>query len=130
MATKLSAAEFADALENMFNEYKREVNEGMNKAVDETGDELIDAIRRDARRRTGKYAKTPAKKDFPLGLGRKKIVIHFKKPGWRLAHLLNNPHRTRSGKTVPGDGHITKNAEIAGKSFEVKVKAVIERAGS
>lgn len=45
---------------------------------------------------------------------------------YRLAHLLNNGHALRNGGRVPGDKHVTKNAEIAIAEYEKEVKEAIK----
>jgi hypothetical protein len=124
MAVKLSAQEFEAALAGIFDGYSKEITEKVNAAAVQTGDELIQAIRSDAPRRTGKYAKTPAKTIKPGILGAKVVIVHFKSPGYRLAHLLEKGHGgVIAARAYP---HIEKNVAKAGEGFEVKVKAAIE----
>lgn len=90
-----------------YSEYTGEICEQASEITKQTGKEMVNAIKEDSPKKTGKYrdgwvAEVQRGKDYTKIVGKNK-----KKP--KLTHLLQNGHAKVNGGRVPGVDHISKN---------------------
>lgn len=120
--------ELADGIASELKNYSEEVTYAVKDVVWDVTDRLVGRTKQDARqgRRKGKYRKSISSKTLFENKHKLVEVWYVKKPEYRLAHLLNNGHKTKNGKFVAGDNHITKNEKIAIKELEEGIERAIK----
>lgn len=123
-----SVDSLADAISNELKGYSEEITIAMKEITWDVTDRLVGRTKADAPtgRRKGKYKRAISSKTLFESEHKLIEVWYVKKPHYRLAHLLNNGHKTRSKGYVKGDNHITKNEEIAVKEFETMMEDAIK----
>lgn len=127
--SNIQIGELAETIARNLTAYSKEVAEGVKEAVDETADELLNNTRADAPEESGKYKKAMRIKTAYESATEKRKVWYVAAPRHTLAHLLEDPHKTRSGGTTRAFPHIRKNAEKATKDFTQRVEEVIKNNG-
>lgn len=80
--------------------YTEEVEEALDKAIKETARKGVRRLRELAPKKRGDYAKSMASKRTIKGQ-----VLHAKSPHYRLTHLTERGHRTKSGKMTRAKPH-------------------------
>ena len=115
---------------SQLNSYSESIANGVQEAAVLTAEEMVQRTkqRQTTKYSRGKYARAIAHREGERTIHRRSQIWYVKKPHYRLAHLLNNGHRTRSGGTVRGDMHVTRAAEEAKVNFERRVEEVIRNA--
>lgn len=118
----------ADGIAKELENYSEEVTYAVKDVVWDVTDRLVGRTKQDAKvgRRKGKYKKSISSKTLFENKHKLVEVWYVKKPEYRLAHLLNNGHRIKDGKFIPGDNHITKNEKIAIKELEEGIERAIK----
>lgn len=140
---KTSIGELSDAIKEQLTVYSKEITDGIKKAVDDTSEDLLKNIRKDAPVRTGEYKKALTVKTMYEDAFEKRNRWSGGKE-YPLTHLLEDGHKifkgvakgeknqvqvhTRGG-TVRAFPHIRKNEETARKEFDRKVDEIIKNAG-
>lgn len=120
--------ELSTAISSGLKNWSKDVEIKVKKAVDDTMKTLVDNTKRDAPVDTGDYKKAIASKVTMSKGGEYQKTWYVKPPHYRLTHLLEHGHAKRGGGWVESRAHIGKNAEIARRDFEQKVKEAIENA--
>ena len=108
-------------------EYTEDVTAGIEQAVDEESKALVDAIRADAPKKTGEYAKGWTRKKVGSA-GEVQYVIYNKSKPW-LAHLLENGHAKRGGGRVAGKPHIRPNYRRTEEQLTARIRGIIRNGG-
>ena len=131
MSVKVGSIE--DSVKAIMLQYAEDVKVGVEKAAKETAKDTADTLRTTSPKRTGKYAKSW---DFKKTEKANSGYTVYNKEHYRLTHLLENGHATRSGgRTKPKEGklsfvapreHIRDAEEKAEKEFTSKVEEVIK----
>ncbi len=133
MNDSISIDELASELARTLGKYTEEVGTQVKVATDEVMSTLVKDTKRDAPKRTGRYRKYIAKKTLFEDKYEKRVVWYVKKPHYRLAHLLENPHNiVRNGVVIGRSApypHIRQNEEKANKAFEEKLEEILNNAG-
>lgn len=126
--SKCNLNNLADTLYKELKNYSEDVTESVKKITEEVAVDLVKRTKEDAKigRRRGKYKKAIASKTKYENKHKKIKVWYVKQPEHRLAHLLNNGHKSKDGGFVKGDNHITKNEKIAIKELETKIERVVK----
>lgn len=126
--SKCNLNNLADTIYKELKNYSEDVTESVKKITEEVASDLVKRTKEDAKigRRKGKYKKAISSKTKYENKYKKIKVWYVKQPEHRLAHLLNNGHRTKNGGFVKGDNHITKNEKIAVKELESKIEEVVK----
>jgi hypothetical protein len=124
---KIDVDHLQSEMDKILKEYSGEVIGGIKVSAEEAGKEAVKHLRKTSPKRKkggGAYAKSwKLVKSFNrLGIG---SVTVFNEKHWRLTHLLENGHYSRSGKWVSAQPHIAPAEEMAIKSFEEKVKEFV-----
>lgn len=119
----------AAELANTLSAYTGEIAEEVKEAVDTTAQELLDNIRADAPKRTGKYRKAMAVKTVSENTYERKKLWYVKSPHYRLQHLLERGHTLRNGGRSRAYPHIAKNEEKARVAFEERVERIVKNGG-
>jgi len=122
--------QLASTIQEGLNLYSKAILDGVDEAAKTAVDEMVQSTKQRPTkdyRATGKYARCHASQVGENSLTAKSRIWYVKDPQFRLTHLLNNGHRTRSGGHVSGDGHVTNAAEQAMSRFEDLVRGVIQR---
>lgn len=125
----ISVDKLAAELENTLSAYTGEIAEEVKEAVDTTAQELLDNIRADAPKRTGKYRKAMAVKTVSENTYERKKLWYVKSPHYRLQHLLERGHTLRNGGRSRAYPHIAKNEEKARVAFEERVERIVKNGG-
>ena len=121
--------QLATTLSTQLTKWNKNVEENIKKAVDDTMKQLVADTKRDAPVRTGKYKESISSKVTIKKNGEYQKTWYVKAPRYRLTHVLEKGHKKRgSSETVDPRLHIGKNAEIAKRDFETKVKEAINNA--
>jgi len=108
-------------------EYTEDVSAAIEKEVDVQSRELVKAIRTDAPKKTGEYAKGWTRKKLRDSGQTAYVVYNKAKPG--LAHLLEHGHAKRGGGRVAGRPHIRPNTERTEKQLVDRIRAIIRSGG-
>lgn len=125
----ISVDKLAAELANALSAYTGEIAEEVKEAVDTTAKELLDNIRADAPKRTGKYRKAMAVKTVSENTYEKKKLWYVKSPHYHLQHLLERGHALRNGGRSRAYPHIAKNEEKARVAFEERVERIVKNGG-
>lgn len=125
----ISVDKLAAELANTLSTYTGEIAEEVKEAVDTTAQELLDNIRTDAPKRTGKYRKAMAVKTVSENTYERKKLWYVKSPHYRLQHLLERGHALRNGGRSRAYPHIEKNEEKARVAFEERVERIVKNGG-
>lgn len=125
----ISVDKLAAELANTLSAYTGEIAEEVKEAVDTTAQELLDNIRADAPKRTGKYKKAMAVKTVSENTYERKKLWYVKSPHYRLQHLLERGHTLRNGGRSRAYPHIAKNEEKARVAFEERVERIVKNGG-
>lgn len=95
--------------------------------------DLVDRTKRDApvnTRSHGKhYRDQIASKTLKSRSHEKSYLWYVNGDKYRLAHLLNSGHQKRNGGRVPGDNHVTRNAEQVIAEYERGIEEAIRNGG-
>lgn len=133
MSGSINISDLTDEIGDVLLSYSKNITETLNEEGEKSIKELVKRTKKDApenKNSKGKHYKRQIGYSVEQGsTANKTYIMHVKGPKYRLAHLLNDGHLTRNGKRVPGDEHITKNAETVLAQYEESVKEAIERAG-
>ncbi len=130
MASGIQIGQLAEAIQKNLKAYSEEITEGIKAAVDDVSEELLQNTRADAPEDSGKYKKAISIKTAFESPTERRKRWYVKAPRHTLSHLLENPHKTRSGGTTRAFPHIKKHEEKAVKDFESKVEGVIKGIGN
>ena len=128
MAKKVPLDKLSDEIENILDDYKNDINQGVRDAVVSVTKAGAKAVKAEARSKfkshTGLYAKgwtyKVERKDKLTTQG---VIYNKDIPG--LPHLLENGHAKRGGGRVPGRQHIKPVEDLIVKEFEAKVVRAI-----
>ncbi len=126
---KIQIGQLSEAISKELTLYSEAITEGIKEAVDEVAEELLQNTRADAPKSSGKYKKAISVKTAYESPTERRKRWYVKAPRHTLSHLLENPHKTRSGGRTRAFPHIKQNEEKAIRNFESKVKEVIENGG-
>lgn len=113
-------------ISNELSKYTREKAEEVKKIVDDVSTNLLNNIKNDTPKRTGKYKKAMVLKTAYESLYDKRVIWHVKNPHYRLTHLLEFGHAKRNGGRVKAHPHIKNNEEKAIKELADKVERLFE----
>ena len=121
--------QLATTLSTNLTKWSKNVEENVRKAVDDTMKQLVADTKRDAPVRTGDYKNSISSKVTIKKNGEYQKTWYVKAPKYRLTHVLEKGHKKRGGNgNVSPRLHIEKNAEVAKRDFENKVKEAINNA--
>lgn len=130
MSATIKIDSLSSQLEEILKDYGSEVNTKLEKETKKVMKTLVENTKRDApvsELTSGThYRDSIARKTLTSDSNKKSEMWYVKAPNYRIAHLLNDGHATKNGGRVDGDDHITKNADIAIKDYEEKVKGIID----
>lgn len=128
--SNITIDQLGSAITAQLDTFAGDVREAVRKAVDESMTEMVKETKSTAQVRTGRYKRTIAattKDDTTMTYSK---VWHAKRPGYQVAHLLNNGHRFRDGGSYGGSQHVTNAANRAFETFQRKLGEGIRNAGS
>lgn len=100
MSNKIEVSALSGAIADALKLYSVEVSESTKGAIDEVAKELVDDLRNNSPKNTGKYAKNWTKK------GKSGQWIIYNKDRYRVAHLLEKGYTMRNGRRISGRKHI------------------------
>ncbi|MBQ3428039.1 MAG: hypothetical protein IJH37_13010 [Clostridia bacterium] len=125
MAQTVKIEGLAAAVDDILAVYGTAVTDGIKRAVDDVAKEMSENIKRDAPERTGRYKKAMKLRTLSETSYYRIKQWYVGTPEHRKSHLLERPHRTRSGGKSRAFPHIEKNAEAAEKSLLKKTEEII-----
>lgn len=113
-------------LEDILSEYSDEVNEVVEEEIEKEARALVERLKSDSPKKSGKYAKSWKVYTISNERSRKSKLIYNEKG--QLTHLLENGHVTRNGKTrTKAYPHILKNEELSKRLLPKRISERIER---
>lgn len=121
----ISVDKLAAELANTLSAYTGEIAEEVKEAVDTTAQELLDNIRADAPKRTGKYKKAMAVKTVSENTYERKKLWYVKSPHYRLQHPQRACNRHFGIPVLPEQNDIEKeecafHSSLCGTSCQSK----------
>lgn len=127
MAKKVPLDKFADAIEEILEEYQDQIDTGIADAVEAVTKAGVKTVKANARSNfkqgKGDYVKGWRSKVEKGRLETEGVIYNAKVPG--LPHLLEHGHAKRGGGRVPGREHIKPVEDMIVKAFEKKVVRTI-----
>lgn len=117
--------QLTDEIVKELRSYTEDVADKVKEATTVTMKELVEATKRDAPRRTGKYRKAIKTRKTYEGRWERTETWYVDEPEHRLSHLLEDGHKDRNGKWVRGRPFIRENYAAAEAAFERRVKEAI-----
>lgn len=129
MATRrgIKVDKLVDAIAETLEEYSRATTSAVHRAIDDTAERVAADITAGAPRRTGQYAPSWEAEGFEQRKSGYKQVVHATEPHYRLAHLLEKPHKWRDGSVSTPQPHI-KPAVEAGEAYLMeRIEEAIKR---
>ena len=127
MAKRVGLDKLSDEIEQILDDYKDQVNEGVRDAVVAVTKAGAKAVKSGARSKfkgTGEYAKGwTSRVDRKDRLTTEGVIYNKDLPG--LPHLLEHGHANRGGGRTAGREHIKPVEEMIAKQFEAKVVRLI-----
>lgn len=115
----------ASVLADELQKYSDEVAEEAKQAVDDVSQELVENIKNDSPKKTGKYAKGWTSKVEYEDKNNKRVRV-YNKTDYQLTHLLEYGHAKAGGGRVEGKAHIRPNEEKAIKQLEKKIEEAVK----
>lgn len=138
MAAKIKAKDLAETIANALADYNSEVIDIINEKEEEVSKEGVKELTRispTGKRTSGqrtRYKKSWRKKTIKPAINAKKmgkantVIIYSDKPNYRLTHLLEKGHLTRSGKRTKSIPHLSIVEKTMIEQFSKKVREAIK----
>lgn len=127
---KINVNQLADKMTEILKDYGDEIDGIIDDKAKLVMKDLVRNTKRDAPvniRSHGKhYRDQISSKILRSDTHKKSYLWYVNGDKYRIAHLLNNGHALRNGGRVPGDNHVTRNAQIAIETYEREVKEAIQ----
>ncbi|PDY76952.1 HK97 gp10 family phage protein [Bacillus cereus] len=116
-----SINDLANEIARELQRYSNVVEEDLEAAQEEVSDSLVDGLKQNSPKKTGKYRKGWRKKKE----GKSTIVYNALKP--QLTHLLEKGHAKANGGRVPAQVHIAPEEEKAINDYLARVERAIQQ---
>ncbi|MGH1326594.1 HK97 gp10 family phage protein [Bacillus pretiosus] len=116
-----SINDLANEIARELQRYSNVVEEDLEAAQEEVADNLVDGLKQNSPKKTGKYRKGWRKKKE----GKSTIVYNALKP--QLTHLLEKGHAKADGGRVPAQVHIAPEEEKAINDYLERVERAIQQ---
>ncbi|MED1508744.1 HK97 gp10 family phage protein [Bacillus proteolyticus] len=116
-----SINDFASEITRELQRYSNLVEEDLEVAKEEVANNLVDELKQESPKKTGKYSKGWRKKKDSNAM----IVYNALKP--QLTHLLEKGHAKAGGGRVPAKVHIAPAEEKAINEFVERVERAIQQ---
>lgn len=116
----ISIDDLSSAIADIMAEYTEDVEEGLEKAKNETANEGVKELKSTSPEKTGDYAKGWSKRKVGTA-----VVVH-NRTDYRLTHLLEKGHANRDGTPSRKFVHIAPVEKHMIDSFEKKIEKVIK----
>ncbi|NLA28028.1 MAG: HK97 gp10 family phage protein [Firmicutes bacterium] len=125
--TKVKIDQLASEIAKGLAEFTEEVTRHVDESSDRVSRAAVKKLKATSPKRYGKYARSwTVKTESSFGQPNLRIV-HARKPGYRLAHLLEKGHAKRGGGRVDAIPHIAPVEEEVIKDFVKDVEEAIKR---
>lgn len=124
---KIGTEQLTDAIMDGLNRYSEEVDEKMQKEIDDLSKEIVNDLKNDPviPEKTGEYKKSFAVKKIAQGIGFKRNEVYSKKPYYRLTHLLEFGHALPQGGRTKAFPHWVK-AQKEAETLPERIKRRLE----
>ena len=127
---KIEWPAFGDTVQNLLYAYSTQIESAISKEAKRTANQVRADIQTAAPKRSGTYAKTWTVKTDTKQSHRPTYVVHAKRPGYQLAHLIERPHKIKNqygeyGYTN-GKPHIEPAADKNATQFANNVVKIIK----
>lgn len=130
---KISIDDLSAEMTEILKSYGKQVDEIVEQKAKEVIKDLVKNTKQDApvNTRSGgtHYRDQIASKTLKSETHKHSQLWYVNGDKYRLAHLLNNGHALRNGGRVPGDDHVTRNAELAAETYERELAEAIKNGG-
>ena len=118
MGATVSADSFADAVEEILNQYGEDAFKALQDVVPKAANRCAKTIRANSRKKSGRYAKGWTKRQEPSGRASKGVSYTvYNRDRYRVAHLLEKGHVIKNAKgtygMTSGDGVVAAAEEDA-----------------
>lgn len=113
--------------------YSTHVAEQINAKASATMQRIVDTTRATAPRRASSHGKphfyrSITSKELATPSNESAFLWYVRKPNFRLTHLLESDHKSRSGRTVSGYHFVQRALDEELPAFEADVKEVLRNA--
>lgn len=126
MANKINIGDLEKTISEELTIYCDDVTEKLKKISDDVMENLVKNTKKDANKRTGKYAKAITSKRTKETKRSRVNTWYVKGPEYRKSHLLEKGHAKKNGGRTRAFPFISKNEQIAVNDYENQVKEVIK----
>ncbi len=106
-------------------QYSENVKSDVESVLKEVGDEAKRKVKSASPRRTGKYQRG-WRVDFQSKGSQITVTVHQKSPTYRLTHLLEDGHRSRSGSRVKAQPHIREVEQWAEREALKEIEKAVK----
>lgn len=125
---RVNVDNISDAIMEELTLYRKEVDKGLKKVIDECSEEFVENTKSDTPKgRRKKFYKYISKKNVVDEPHKYTNLWFVKDPEYRLTHLIKNGHSTRSGGRTKANDFITPNYEKMEKKLGKEMEEVIKR---
>lgn len=125
MPKKIVIGELVSEISFALSSYNKEKTEEIKRCTEEEMERLVVNTKNEANVLTGKYRDSIASKVLEEKPTKKIMVWYVKDPKYRLSHLLNDGHRTKSGGRTKGNNFISKNANEVIDNYVERVERIL-----
>lgn len=126
MSKEIGLMDLPEELNNMFEEYSKEVIDQVDKITKSSGFVARSYVKDNAPVLTGDYKSKIATKYKKKSMDIMQSVVYVKAPEYRLAHLLEKPHALRNGGRSKALPHFKPALDKVTPEYIRKIKEAIE----
>lgn len=108
-------------VKGILEEYNADVTQEMQEIAKDCAKEAVEQLKTAGDFGGKKYRKAWTSEPFASGRYAKSVVVHLKKPFYRIGHLLEFGHAKRNGGRVRAFEHIKPVADRMTKEYEERI---------
>lgn len=127
---KTTPEQLPQAIQESLEIYSESVVDGISDVGERVAKKAVQFLKQNSPKRLGKYAKswTFTAEHWQAWMP-KQLIVHAKKPFYRLTHLLEKGHAKRDGGRVKAQPHISAAEDMVIDEYVRGVEEVIESGG-
>ena len=117
---RIKADQLLDVVQKELSDYADVASEDVKKAVQETADSVVQELKANSPKRTGKYARSWRQRKVTENANELGITVFAGR--YQLTHLLENGHAKRGGGRVRAIPHIKPAEEHGAEKVEKAIR--------